>query len=152
MIPAPKKAETEKKVFNLPDDLMQTIDEFGIGEYVSRSDFLTSAIRNYLRDIQRHRNEMEERIFRKNGNIAEAIERSYEKIFDYMAGQKKCLSRYNSKEHTSITLYLPKMLIMHTNFFIDKQGPVRNFQEFARIACILELDEMERLCDGYVDI
>ena len=145
MITAVKREPTVKKVFNLPDRMVEKIDVFAIGEYASRSDFLTCAIRNLLRDIQRRSREYELRLLKTNKSDIDVVMRSYDKAIEHLVKIQKKYISYDSEGMTPITIYLTSKQIRYVDQYVGRQLPLKTLQDFARVAAIWELEEMDRI-------
>ena len=140
MIPAPGREPTEKKLINLPDKLVEEIDRWAIGMFSSRAEFLDEAIRTFTRD----------RLFNDRKTIVklqkeytgealgvEALRKSWESIWKLTEKTWK----YESTTYTPMTIYITKyQMKVISNCFIFPEGPLKNIQDYARLAAAVHVD------------
>lgn len=138
------KAEVTKKKdrasINLPNSIIEEIDEYGIGMYASRGDFITCAMRNLLREITFLRRKSERRMIRKGMSPKEAVLTSRDESFVYLAKIQKGYRWEGIRSTTGLTAYLTELQFELLSEYYDRMGPVKTVQDFGRIAAIRELD------------
>ena len=144
MITAPKKSETIKKIVKMSDRLVKEIDEHAIGFYTSRSEFVSEAIRDLTRKRLR-----EDRDFFKNhpegqadfNTVAsELMQYSQERFFKLM----RDTNLYDYDPYTQVTVYIPELEMSYIDNYIGKNMAVRNFQEYARLASAISIDDLKK--------
>ena len=127
MIPAPGREPTEKKLINLPDKLVEEIDRWAIGMFSSRAEFLDEAIRTFTRD----------RLFSDRKTIVKLQRKSWESIWKLTEKTWK----YESTTYTPMTIYITKyQMKVISNCFIFPEGPLKNIQDYARLAAAVHVD------------
>lgn len=143
MIPASRSVKTVKKIINLPDPMVLDIDRLAIGDYGKRSNFVETAIRIYKRDLTRLNAELSMTIQSSNMNLGEAEKQQYEMFQEYLRKDLERYEKYGSDDVTAVGLYLTDELLRYVDIFIDKNGPIKNLQMFARMAVARELETYE---------
>lgn len=120
------------------------IDRLAIGDYSKRSSFVESAIRIYRRDLSRLYSELSMIAQSSDMNLEEALMHQHDSLMDQLQEDHERFGRYESDEVTAIGISLTDELLKGIDMFIDKEGPVRNLQMFARLAVARELEIYER--------
>lgn len=143
MIPASRSVETVKKIINLPDPMVLDIDRLAIGDYGKRSNFVETAIRIYKRDLTRLNAELSMTVQNSNLNMDEAAKKQYEMFQECLRKDLERYEKYGSDDVTAVGLYLTDELLRYIDVFIDKNGPIKNLQMFARMAVARELKTYE---------
>ena len=143
MIPASRSVKTVKKIINLPDPMVLDIDRLAIEDYGKRSKFVETAIRIYKRDLTRLNAELSVRVQCSDLNLGEAEKQQYEMFQEYLRKDLERYVKYGSDDVTAIGLYLTDELLRFIDIFIDKNGPIKNLQMFARMAVARELETYE---------
>lgn len=143
MIPASRSVKTVKKIINLPDPMVLDIDRLAIGDYGKRSNFVETAIRIYKRDLSRLYSELTMAAQSSDMNLDEALKRQHDVFMSYLQKDLKRYEQYESDDVTAIGLYLTDDLLRNIDTFIDRDGPIKNLQIFARLAIARELEIYE---------
>lgn len=143
MIPASRSVKTVKKIINLPDPMVLDIDRLAIGDYGKRSNFVETAIRIYKRDLSRLYSELTMAAQSSDMNLDEALKRQHDVFMSYIQKDLKRYEQYESDDVTAIGLYLTDELLRNIDTFIDRDGPIKNLQIFARLAIARELEIYE---------
>ena len=143
MIPASRSVKTVKKIINLPDPMVLDIDRLAIGDYGKRSNFVETAIRIYKRDLMRLDAESSMTMQSSEMNLVESAKQKYEMFLEYIWKDLKRYEKYESDDVTAVGLYLTDELLRYIDIFIDKNGPIKNLQMFARMAVAKELETYE---------
>lgn len=143
MIPASRSVKTVKKIINLPDPMVLDIDRLAIEDYGKRSNFVETAIRIYKRDLTRLNAELSVRVQSSDLNLGEAEKQQYEMFQECLRKDLERYVKYGSDDVTAIGLYLTDELLRFIDIFIDKNGPIKNLQMFARMAVTRELETYE---------
>lgn len=144
MIPASRSVKTMKKIINLPDPMVLDIDRLAIGDYSKRSGFVESAIRIYRRDLYRLYGELSMAAQSSDMSLEEALMKQHDSLMKQLQEDYERFERYESDDVTAIGISLTDELLRGVDAFIDKEGPVRNLQMFARLAVARELEIYER--------
>lgn len=139
MIPVSKSVKTVKKIINLPDPMVLDIDRLAIGDYSKRSGFVESAIRIYKRDLIRLHDELSETYDNSKLKIMKAAECQHEAFQNHIHMDYDNYRKYESEDVTSIGISLTEGLLEIIDAFLDKEGPMKNLQMFARFAVAREL-------------
>lgn len=151
MIPASRSVRTVKKIINLPDPMVLEIDRLTIGDYGKRSNFVETAIRVYRRDLSRLHADLSMVAQDSDTSLDEALKHQHDLFTEELVKDLERYERYESNEVTAIGLYLTDELLKNVGVFIDKEGPIKNLQMFARMAVAKEL-EIYRECTPSVVI
>lgn len=140
MIPASRSVKTVKKIINLPDPMVLDIDRLAIGDYSKRSSFVEVAIRVYRRDLFKLYGKMSINFGNSNLGLKEALGNQYEMLLDQLRLDYDNYKKFESEDITAIGISLTEELLQNIDIFIDKNGPVKNLQVFARLAVARELN------------
>ena len=76
-------------------------------------------------------------------NLDEALKRQHDVFMSYIQKDLKRYEQYESDDVTAIGLYLTDELLRNIDTFIDRDGPIKNLQIFARLAIARELEIYE---------
>lgn len=144
MIPASRSVKTVKKIINLPDPMVLDIDRLAIGDYSNRSSFVESAIRIYRRDLTRLYSELSMTAQNSDISLEEALMKQYDSLKKHLQDDFERFEMYESDDVTAIGISLTEELLMNIDAFIDKEGPAKNLQMFARLAVTRELKLYEK--------
>ena len=143
MIPASRSVKTVKKIINLPDPMVLDIDRLAIGDYSKRSCFVEAAIRTYRRDLWRDYSEFSMIAESSNLKLMESFECEYQMLMSRLEADLELFKRYESDEETAIGVMLTEELLRNIKPMLDKAGPLKNLQMFARLAVARELEAYE---------
>ena len=152
MIKAEKSLKPGQYAVNLSDEIVEEIDNFAIGMFKDRADFLLFAVRDFTRQIHKKTNRYEKSIYDTTKDLPRAIQESQDKIDDYLSKVKRRADKFYSKDMSQITLYVTEMQFKELSLFFNERRALKNLQDFARAAAVWELDEMSQLSSGYIDL
>ena len=139
------KPPTVRKVINLSDEIIDRIDNESLNDYTSRPEFVAAAVRSltdllinqWCIEYELHSSECEDKL-RMDDFI-------YELIRPKLGELKADTVQYDSDEYTPVTLIVTEKQLEKINYFIRVNGPVRNMQDYCRMATVRMLDDRVKL-------
>lgn len=139
------KPPTVRKVINLSDRIIDRIDAESLNDYSSRPEFLSAAVRSLTDSLingwciqyELHSKECDDPL-RMDDFI-------YEFVRKELAEMKTSIIDYESDDYTPVTLIVTEKQLEKINYFIRVNGPVRNMQDYCRIAAVRMLDDRMKL-------
>lgn len=143
MIPASKSVKTVKKIVNLPDPMVTDMDRLAIGDFGNRSNFVETAIRIYKRDLLRSYAGLAMAAQSSDMDLTESLKHQHDMFMDLLHKDLELYERYESDGVTAIGLCLTEELLRNINALLDREGPLKNLQMFARLAVARELETYE---------
>ena len=140
MIPAPQREQTEKKLINIPDKLIEEIDVWAMGMYSSRAEFLDEAVRTFTRDRLYADSRMMAKLQKEYEGEelgVEALKRSWESIWKLTQKTWK----YESTSYTPMTIYITRYQAnVIERCYLFPAGPLKTIQDYARLATAIHVE------------
>ena len=139
------KPSTVRKVINLSDEIIDRIDNESLNDYTSRPEFVVAAVRSltdllinqWCVEYELHSSECVDKL-RMDDFI-------YELIRPKLGELKAATVQYDSDEYTPVTLIVTEKQLEKINYFIRVNGPVKNMQDYCRMATVRMLDDRVEL-------
>lgn len=139
------KPPTVRKVINFSDEIIDRIDNEALNDYTSRPEFVATAVRNltdqlinrWCIEYEMHASECKDAL-----KMDDFI---YELVRPGLAEMKTTIIEYDSGDYTPVTLIVTEKQLEKINYFIRVNGPIKNMQEYCRIATIRMLDNRMEL-------
>ena len=141
MIKTRAKTETVRKQIMLYDSLVERIDEEALADYPTRPEFMAEAIRALTDKLMNQRGIEYATRASECTDPLKIDDFLFERMRSSLQEMKYALMKYETDEVTPVTTSLTNNQLKDIGYFVRMDGPIRNMQEYCRIAVMKHLDE-----------
>lgn len=129
---APKKPGSVRKIVRIPDDVAYEIDQFSMGMYTSRGEFILCAMREFSCALI---NKTCEQIHKKTINdIEEDYNNIYNELTIWINDLLNNIEITENDKTTNVMIYVPNGLITKMRYLYTYYPILKNTNVFARAA------------------
>lgn len=134
---APKKPGSVRKIVRIPDDIAYEIDQFSMGMYTSRGEFILCAMREFSCALIK---KTCDRIHTVDpNNVKEDCKRIQNELIEWINSLLIKVEISDLDETTNVMIYVPNGLITKMRYLHEYYPVLKNINVFARAAIEYQL-------------